>query len=344
MTCAAGSRWRLRWHAPRGRRMPVTRNTPAPVEIDPHDRDVRTVEHSLSDRPLGRFFRHELRHHDERRGATRTRKTTGLSQYLPRDRNAALDGLLSAVAHEKPQDVEETPAFGGRQPHEALSEMRPIVVQVSVEERWREHGHDCNWVTKARELGPEPHECLIAGVGRDGKIGGLYPEGRAGLCRHTLLPRKPLANNHRFTGEDDRRALGVHGFIEPPHTIARRIERVFDDSPALHLPRDARRHERPPKLRVETAPRLPAHGLLFCSVAMNVAEANSLTAMAINAASVALSVSAALRATKRPMRGRSTRATLAPATAAPMRPSDSHQTYASRDTKNAGRKCRSNHC
>ena len=73
--------------------MPVTRNTPAPVELDPHDRDVRAAEHSLSDRPLGRFFRHELRHHDERRGATRSRKTAGLSQYLPRDGNAALDGL-----------------------------------------------------------------------------------------------------------------------------------------------------------------------------------------------------------------------------------------------------------
>ena len=94
----------------------------------------------------------------------------------------------------------------------------------------------------------------------------------------------------------------------------------------------------------QTAPRLPAHGLLLCGVAMNVAEGELAHGDGHQCCTRRVE-------RERGIAGDET-TEARPEHEGHARPSDCGcdadkrfpPEYASRDTKNAGRKCRSNHC
>ena len=100
---------------------PSPLNTPVPVELDPHERDVKpsstrcrtACSAGSSGMNCGTTMSGEAPRARARREVSRS---TSRVTATPRSMVS-----LSAVAHEKPQDFEETPAFSGRQPHEALS-------------------------------------------------------------------------------------------------------------------------------------------------------------------------------------------------------------------------------
>src|SRR5439155_23958993 len=116
-------------------RMTVAGYRPACVEWDPHVCQTRLVKDSTSYLSLFGLFGNELRHNDDRHGAACAREVDGRAQHLARDGYAAFDCFVTAVRRQKLEDRRQPPTMDCRQRDKAGTEMRPIIIQVSIKEQ-----------------------------------------------------------------------------------------------------------------------------------------------------------------------------------------------------------------
>ena len=111
-----------------------------------------------------------------------------------------------------------------RKPDQPRPEVRPVVVEVSAEERRheeRDHGHR---PAKARKFRCKPQKCLVGAVAVDGQVRALQPDHRPDLGRDALVPGQPFAEHHRLAGEQQGRALRIDGLVGASDAISCRVD------------------------------------------------------------------------------------------------------------------------
>src|SRR5438067_299266 len=118
-----------------GVRMSIIGNTPARIQLNPNVWQTRLVKNSTSYLPLFVLFGNELRHNDDRYGAACARQVDGRAQHFAGDEYAALDCFVTAVRRQKLEDRHQPPTMDCRQPDEAATEVRPIIIQVSIKQQ-----------------------------------------------------------------------------------------------------------------------------------------------------------------------------------------------------------------
>ena len=206
--------------------------------------------------PLGRRFRTQLRNDDQRLRSTRARELDGRAKHLARHLNALANRRIGAIRHEQTGQRREARCVFRREPRQSRTEMRSVVVEIAAEQRGHEQRHDCNRLSKARQLCLEPQVRLVGTVPVDRKVCGLDAEHRADLGRHRFVPRQSLAKHHRLAGEQERRRRRIDRFVETPDAISRGIDRVFDGASADDAVAGACGVQHPAQSRIGTAARL----------------------------------------------------------------------------------------
>src|SRR5437763_6353396 len=135
-----------------GVRMSVVGYTPACIQLDPHVWQTRLVKNSTSYLPLFGLFGSELRHHDDWHGAACASQVDGRAQHFARDGYAAFDCFVAAVGRQKLEDRQQPPTMECRQPDKARTEVRPVIIQVSIKEQRRKQRDHCYRPSKMRQL------------------------------------------------------------------------------------------------------------------------------------------------------------------------------------------------
>jgi polyisoprenoid-binding protein YceI len=183
---------------PRGARvgMHVPRQPPVSADRHEHVRDLRVVEDPSAQRRLELVFGTELRHEDDRRRVPGLRQIDRRVEDCAGHRDAAIDRPLAAERHEQLGQREDTRTRLGRHPREIRPEMRPVLIEVSTEERWHEERDHRGRLTKSRQFPLEPQVGLVAAVAVNGEVGGLDAQHLPDLGRDAVVPGQAFAEHH----------------------------------------------------------------------------------------------------------------------------------------------------
>jgi len=87
---------------------------------------------------LDQLFRSELQNDDEGHSSPRARQINGRAQHFAGNGYSAFNRVLAAIGQEELGNPRQSPAGFRGQPNESWSEVRPIVIEVSVEDRRHE--------------------------------------------------------------------------------------------------------------------------------------------------------------------------------------------------------------
>ena len=234
----------------------VPRQTPGWVNLDHKVRETCIVENPATQHLLRRIFLAELQHDNERRRSMCARQLTGGLKHLTGHVDTALDRRVCAVRNKQFSERSQPRAVLSRKPDETWREMRSILIQIPAKERRHEkrnHGHRS---AKMWELRLKSQVRLVVAISMDGQIRSLHPPDRAYLRRNAFLPREPLAEHHRLTGEQDGRLRRIHRFRDAVDAISCRVDGVVDDAPADGLVSGPRWRPNPAKTGIGDTARL----------------------------------------------------------------------------------------
>jgi hypothetical protein len=98
-------------------------------------RQAGFVEDATSQFVFDQLFGSELQNKDDWQGAPRARQIDGGVQHLAGYIDSALDRVFVAIGQEELGNPRESPARLCGQPNEAWTQVWPIIIEVSVENR-----------------------------------------------------------------------------------------------------------------------------------------------------------------------------------------------------------------
>src|SRR5438132_12078313 len=111
--------------------------------------------------------------------------------------------------------------------------MRPVIVEIAIEDRRSKQHHHCGRPPKTRDLGLQPQIYLIGSVSGHSDVRTLDAGDLLGLRWNRVPPREPLAHHHGFPSEDHRRTIEIDWLDHAADAIAVAIECILRDSHRL---------------------------------------------------------------------------------------------------------------
>jgi hypothetical protein len=217
-----------------------------PLGPDRHEQvaNARGIEHIVPDGRFARVFREVLRHQHDRLRAARAGESNLGPQRPPGHQRALADRGRAPVAQDAPCKLDQPqrrPLPGV--PAQVAVEVRPVEVEIAVEQPGHERDHHGDRAPKARQLMPQAQQYLIGCVRIDGGVRRLDAGDRLDLRGNGVGPVEAVAEDDRFAGEDDRRPVEIR-----PHAG---MVRAVAERPGGVVNRAAAQHHKPGMVRLE---------------------------------------------------------------------------------------------
>ncbi len=147
-----------------------------------------------------------------------------------------------------------------RMPAQRGVEMRPVVVEVALEQARREQRDHCRRAFEPRQFLGQPHQRLVGAIAVDREIGALQPGRPFQPTSDRLVPVQTKAEHDRFADEQDRTPPRIDWPRRIADTVTASVE-VIENPPAGEiLPSVACRHIDPAEMRVGAAERFLGRG------------------------------------------------------------------------------------
>src|SRR5438132_2440367 len=134
-----------------GIRMPVVRNAPGWIKRNEHIIEAAVIQNPAAKLAFARQLRAELRYDNQRYCPALLHKFACGAQNLPRQSDAVFDRLTAAIVHDASEERGQSPMILRRQPHETEPKVRPVDVEVAVEDRWCKQRDHRDWPAKTRQ-------------------------------------------------------------------------------------------------------------------------------------------------------------------------------------------------